>query len=105
MRILAFIKDEWAGEMTQWLRALTALPEDQDPIPRPQMAAHNCSGTPTPSHRHTCRQNTNACTHTQRHTETHTKRFGPVRGGVSLGAGLRSQKIGTTPNVLSAACL
>jgi hypothetical protein len=31
-----------AGEMTQLLGALAALPEDQDSIPRTHMVAHNC---------------------------------------------------------------
>lgn len=38
----------WAGEMAQYFRELTALPEDQHWIPSPHMA-----------HRHTSRQNTN----------------------------------------------
>ena len=32
----------WAGEMAQWLRALTALPEDPGSILSTHMAAHNC---------------------------------------------------------------
>jgi hypothetical protein len=31
----------WAGEMTQWLRALTALPEVLNSIPSNHMVAHN----------------------------------------------------------------
>ena len=31
-----------AGEMAQWLGALTALPEDLGSIPSTHMAAHNC---------------------------------------------------------------
>ena len=31
-----------AGEMAQWLRALTAPPEDPGSIPSTHMAAHNC---------------------------------------------------------------
>jgi hypothetical protein len=31
----------WAGEMAQWLRALTALPEVLSSIPRNHMVAHN----------------------------------------------------------------
>ena len=31
-----------AGEMAQCLRSLTALPEDQGPIPSIHMAAQNC---------------------------------------------------------------
>ena len=32
-----------AGKMTQWIRALAALPENLDSIPSTHMAAHNCS--------------------------------------------------------------
>jgi hypothetical protein len=35
------IQVEGAGEMTQWLRALTALPEALRPIPSNHMVAHN----------------------------------------------------------------
>lgn len=31
-----------AREMTQWLRALAALPENSGSIPRTYMGAHNC---------------------------------------------------------------
>jgi hypothetical protein len=31
----------WAGEMAQWLRALTALPEVLSSIPNNYMVAHN----------------------------------------------------------------
>jgi hypothetical protein len=51
-----------AEEMAQQLRALAGLPEDLASIPNTHMAAHDCltsvPGNPTPSHRHTCRQNT-----------------------------------------------
>jgi hypothetical protein len=42
--IMAIIKISklGAGEMTQWLRALTAFPEDLGSIPSTHMAAHNC---------------------------------------------------------------
>jgi len=43
--------------MAQWLRALNALPEDPGSIPSTHMVA--LTVTPTPSHRHMCRQNTN----------------------------------------------
>ena len=33
--------DAWAGEMTQWLRALTALPEVLSSNPSNHMVAHN----------------------------------------------------------------
>jgi hypothetical protein len=50
--------------MAQWLGALLALVEDLGLIPSTHMAIYNCI-TPVqedliPSHRHTCRQNTNA---------------------------------------------
>jgi hypothetical protein len=32
---------DWAGEMAQWLRALTALPEVLSSIPSNHMVAHN----------------------------------------------------------------
>jgi hypothetical protein len=32
---------EWAGEMAQWRRALTALPEILSSIPSNHMVAHN----------------------------------------------------------------
>ena len=32
---------EGAGEMAQWLRALTTLPEDSGSIPSAHMVAHN----------------------------------------------------------------
>jgi hypothetical protein len=52
------------GVMTQQLRVLAALTEDSGSIPSIHMAAHNCvtpiPGDLTPSHRHICRQNTNA---------------------------------------------
>jgi hypothetical protein len=31
-----------AGEMSQWLRVLAALPEDPGSIPSTHMIAHNC---------------------------------------------------------------
>jgi hypothetical protein len=39
------------AEMAQWLRALTALPENQGSIPSTHMAIHNCLvlQDPTPS--------------------------------------------------------
>jgi hypothetical protein len=51
--------------MAQWLRVLAALPEDLGSIPNTHLAAHKLSVTlvpeaPTPSHRHTCRQNVGA---------------------------------------------
>ncbi|EGW01633.1 hypothetical protein I79_012302 [Cricetulus griseus] len=49
--------------MAQQLRAPTALPEDSGSIPSTHTTAHNCNSSSrdvTPSHRHTCRQNTNA---------------------------------------------
>jgi hypothetical protein len=33
--------ERWAGEMAQWLRALTALPEVLSSIPSNHMVAHN----------------------------------------------------------------
>ena len=45
--------------MAQRLRALAVLPKDLDSITNSHMAAHSFSGNPTPSHRHTCKQNTN----------------------------------------------
>jgi hypothetical protein len=40
---VSYIKTEldWAGEMAQWLRALTALPEVLSSIPSNHMVAHN----------------------------------------------------------------
>jgi hypothetical protein len=32
---------DWVGEMAQWLRALTALPEVLSSIPSNHMVAHN----------------------------------------------------------------
>ena len=50
--------------MVPWLRLLAALAEDSDLLPSTCIAAHNCPthvlGDPTPSHRSTSRQNTNA---------------------------------------------
>lgn len=46
------------GEMVQWLRAWAALPKDQGSIPSTHMAP--VLGYLAPSHRHICRQNTNA---------------------------------------------
>jgi hypothetical protein len=36
------IKIAGAGEMAQWLRALSILPKDPGSIPSTHMAAHNC---------------------------------------------------------------
>ena len=36
------IEKKKAGEMAQWLRALTVLPEDPSSIPSTHMAAYNC---------------------------------------------------------------
>jgi len=42
--------DCWAGEMAQWLKALTALPEVLSSIPSNHMVAHNhLYGEPMPS--------------------------------------------------------
>jgi hypothetical protein len=38
---LSKIRKEGAGEMAQWLRALTALPEVLSSIPSNHMVAHN----------------------------------------------------------------
>ena len=51
--------------MTQWLRALTVLPEDPGSISQHPHGGSHLSVTPvledpTPSHRHTCRQDHNA---------------------------------------------
>jgi len=46
--------------MVQWLGALAALPEDPGSIPSTHKAFNPDLGDPTPSHRHTYRQNTNA---------------------------------------------
>lgn len=32
----------WAREVTQWLKALTSLPEDLDVIPRTHIVTQNC---------------------------------------------------------------
>jgi hypothetical protein len=50
------------GEMAQWLRALAVPPGDLGSIPITHMTAPNCLYPEdlTPSHRHTCRQSTNA---------------------------------------------
>jgi hypothetical protein len=50
-----------ARDMAHWLRALTALLEDLGSSPSMHIADHNCLLLQdlTPSHRHTCRQNTN----------------------------------------------
>ena len=34
-----------AGEMSQWLTALAALPKDLDPIPSTHTAADNCNSS------------------------------------------------------------
>jgi hypothetical protein len=51
--------------MAHWLRILAVLPEDQGSIPSTHNGSSELSvtpvpGDPTPSHRHICRQNTNA---------------------------------------------
>jgi hypothetical protein len=61
------IKAAGAREMAQWLRALTALLEDLGSIPsthphgRSKPSEYPLLGYLTPSHRHTCRQNSSAC--------------------------------------------
>jgi hypothetical protein len=40
-KIILFKREEWAGEMAQRLRALTALPEILSSIPSNHMVAHN----------------------------------------------------------------
>jgi hypothetical protein len=47
-----------AGEVAQWLRALAALLENA--YGSSQLSLSPVPGDQTPSHRHTCRQNTNA---------------------------------------------
>jgi hypothetical protein len=60
------LKRNWgAGEMALWLRALAALPEDpgfnsEHPHGSSQLSVTPVPGDRTPSHRHICRQNTNA---------------------------------------------
>jgi hypothetical protein len=51
-----------AEEMVEQLRALTALPDDSGSNPSIHTAAHNCPSLQDlkPSHRHACRQNTDA---------------------------------------------
>lgn len=55
----------WAGEITQQVRARVALPEDLGSISSTHMATHNCLSLHFQGicqiHRHTSRQNTNAC--------------------------------------------
>ena len=41
-QLVYFLKQQWAGEMAQWLRALAALPEDPGSILNTRMAALNC---------------------------------------------------------------
>ena len=53
------IRNCQAGQMAQWLRGLAALPEDLVSIPSTSVTP--VPGDPTPSHRHTCIQNTNIC--------------------------------------------
>jgi hypothetical protein len=55
-----------AGKMAQWLGTLGDLPEDQKfnsqhPHGNSQLSVTLAPEDPTPSQRHTCRQNTNAC--------------------------------------------
>lgn len=56
---------KWAGEITQQVRARVALPEDLGSISSTHMATHNCLSLHFQGicqiHRHTSRQNTNAC--------------------------------------------
>ena len=46
--------------MTQQLRALASLPEDPVQFRSSQLSVTPVPGDLTPSHRHTCRQNSNA---------------------------------------------
>jgi hypothetical protein len=39
--VFIIIEESWAGEMAQWLRALTVLPEVLSSIPSNHMVAHN----------------------------------------------------------------
>jgi hypothetical protein len=48
-----------AGEMAQWLRTLTPLPEDPSLVSSSQLSVSPESGDLILSHRGTCRQNTN----------------------------------------------
>jgi hypothetical protein len=46
--------------MAQWLRAVAILLETQHPCGSSQMSITPTPGAPTPSHRYTCRKNTNS---------------------------------------------
>jgi hypothetical protein len=48
-----------AGEVAQCSKAPAALPEDRGSIPSSHISTTPVPGLLTPSHRYTCRQNTN----------------------------------------------
>ena len=72
--VCLFLKNDMAGagEMAQWLRALTTHPKILSSIPSNHMVTHNHTHTHTHTHTNVMYAHTDTCMHTEVHTHTDT---------------------------------